>query len=75
LPINLLARCNAVFAVTTAVLLPLGALAAGVLAEAFGVRVAIWVGVSLGLLAPLALLPLRHLKQVPQSGRVRLTDT
>lgn len=61
-PLQLLARTNGVFTVVRTILLPLGALAAGALAELWGVRVAITTGVALGMLAPLALLPLRRLQ-------------
>jgi len=65
LPLSVLARANAVFSALTGVLLPLGALLAGVAGNAFGVRPILWIGVSIGLLAPLFLLPLRHLRRMP----------
>lgn len=65
LPLAVLARANAVFSAVNGALLPLGALLAGVAGNALGVRPTLWIGVSIGLLAPLLLLPLRHLRRMP----------
>ncbi len=65
LPLAVLARANAVFSAVNGALLPLGALLAGVAGNAFGVRPTLWIGVSIGLLAPLLLLPLRRLRRMP----------
>jgi MFS family permease len=56
LPLDVMARANGLLQVMTGVLLPLGALVAGVLAAATSVTLAVWVGSSLGLLALIPLL-------------------
>jgi MFS family permease len=63
---EILGRANAAIHVVTASLLPIGSLIAGFLAEAAGTRNAVWVGVLIGLVAPLLLLPLWKLKEMPQ---------
>ncbi|MBA3458895.1 MAG: MFS transporter [Deltaproteobacteria bacterium] len=68
LPKNVLGRANAAIHVCTAVLLPLSALIAGFLAEAIGTREAVWVGVSIGILPPLLLLPLWGLRKLPSES-------
>jgi len=65
LPRDVLGRANAAVHVCTVGVLPLAALAAGGLAQLIGIRSAVWVGVSIGLLAPLCLWRLRHLKDMP----------
>lgn len=65
LPRNVLGRANAAIHVFTSGLLPLGAALAGVLAEFVSTEFAVWVGVCLGLVAPVFLLPLRHLQTMP----------
>jgi MFS family permease len=67
LPKALLGRANAAVHVCTAGLVPVVALLAGLLAELTSIRTAVWVGVLIGLVAPLFLLPLRRLKQMPES--------
>lgn len=67
LPKDVLGRANAAIHVFTSGLLPVAALIAGGLAELLGTRTAVWIGVSVGLVSPLLLLPLRHLEQMPQS--------
>ena len=57
LPLEVLGRSNAAFHACTGAALPLGALTAGVLALSLGARDTLWLGMSLGLLAPLFLLP------------------
>lgn len=65
LPREVLGRANAAIHVCTASLLPISALLAGILAEAIGTREAVWVGVSIGILPPLLLLPLWRLRDMP----------
>ena len=65
LPKDVLGRANAAIHVCTASLLPISALAAGFLAEAIGTREAVWVGVLIGVLPPLLLLPLWGLRKLP----------
>lgn len=65
LPKAVLGRANAAIHVFTAGLLPVGALLAGVIAELAGTTTAVWVGVLIGLAAPLFLLPIRHLREMP----------
>ena len=67
LPRALLGRANAAVHVCTAGLVPIVALLAGVLAEVTSIRTAVWVGVSIGLVAPLFLLPLRRVVLMPES--------
>jgi len=63
---EILGRANAAIHVVTASLLPIGALIAGFLAEAVGTRNAVWVGVLIGLVPPLLLLPLWKVREMPQ---------
>ena len=65
LPKGVLGRANAAIHVCTASLLPIGALVAGFIAEAIGTREAVWIGVSIGLLAPLILVPLWKIREMP----------
>jgi predicted MFS family arabinose efflux permease len=65
LPDEVLGRANAAVHVVTAGVVPIAALAAGGLADALGTRTAVWIGVLLGLAAPLFLLPLRGLRSLP----------
>jgi MFS family permease len=65
LPKSLLGRANAAIHVCTTGVLPISALLAGGLAAVIGTRSAVWVGLVIGLGAPLFLLPLRHLKEIP----------
>ncbi len=67
LPKEVLGRANAAIHVCTSGLLPVAALIAGLLAELLGTRAAVWIGVMVGLISPLLLLPLRHLKEMPVS--------
>jgi predicted MFS family arabinose efflux permease len=62
---EVLGRANAAIHVCTASLLPIGALIAGFIAEAIGTREAVWIGVSIGLIPPLLLLPLRKIREMP----------
>jgi MFS family permease len=76
LPRATLGRANAAIHVVTSGLLPVGALAAGVIAELAGTRTAVWVGVLIGLVAPALLWPLRHLREMPPSasGELPIND-
>jgi MFS family permease len=65
LPLEVLGRSNAAFQAVNGALMPLGALAAGALADAVGVRTALWVGIGAGLSAPLLLLPLWRVTEAP----------
>jgi MFS family permease len=67
LPKHMLGRANAAVHVCTAGLVPITALLAGLLAELTSIRTAVWVGVSIGLLAPFFLIPLRGLRRMPES--------
>jgi hypothetical protein len=60
LPAEMLGRANAAIYAFTAALVPVAALAAGELAQLSSIRTAVWTGVSIGLVAPLFLLPLRR---------------
>jgi len=62
---EVLGRANAVIHVCTAGLLPVAALAAGFTAELLGTRAAVWIGVAIGLVPPLLLLPLWKLREMP----------
>jgi MFS family permease len=66
LPRHLLGRANAAVHVCTAALVPITAILAGVLAELTTIRTAVWVGVSIGLVAPVFLIPLRRLRLMPE---------
>jgi len=68
LPRAILGRANAAVHVCTAGLVPIVALLAGLLAELTTIRTAVWVGVSIGLVAPLFLLPLRNVRRMPESA-------
>lgn len=68
LPKHLLGRANAAVHVCTAGLVPVAALIAGLLAELLSIRDAVWIGVLIGLVAPLFLLPLRHVGAMPEAG-------
>lgn len=68
LPRETLGRANAAIHVVTSGLLPVSAIIAGVIAEVAGTRFAIWVGVLVGLVAPLLLWPLRRLREMPPSA-------
>ncbi len=65
LPKDVLGRANAAIHVCTASLLPVSAVVAGFLAEAIGIRNAVWVGVAIGLVPPLLLVPLWKLRALP----------
>lgn len=65
LPRDLLGRANAAIHVCTTGVLPVAALLAGGLATAIGIRAAVWVGLLIGLAAPIFLWRLRHLRDMP----------
>ncbi len=65
LPKAVLGRVNAAVHVTSGGLLAVGALAGGVIGQLTDTRVAVWVGVLIGLLVPLLLLPLVRLREMP----------
>lgn len=65
LPKAMLGRANAAIHVFSGSMLALGALVGGFLAELFDTRTAVWVGVLIGLLAPVLLAPLRKLREMP----------
>jgi predicted MFS family arabinose efflux permease len=65
LPDDQLGRANAAFHVVTIGALSTAALGAGALADAVGTRAAVWVGVLIGLAAPIFLVPLRKLRALP----------
>ena len=67
LPKEILGRANAAILVCTAGILPPVAIGAGILAQATTTRLAVWVGVLIGLAVPLFLLPLRRLRAMPSS--------
>jgi hypothetical protein len=69
LPRALLGRVDATLHIIVGALLPLGALTAGPLAEALGLRTTLVIGEIGGLLAPLVLLasPLRRVRAMPPS--------
>jgi len=69
LPRELLGRANAAIHVCTSGVLPVAALAAGGLATLIGIRAAVWVGVVIGLVAPIFVWRLRHLKDMPTGER------
>jgi len=75
LPKQTLGRANAAIHVVTSGLLPIAAVLAGVIAEVAGTRFAVWVGVLIGLVAPVLLLPLRHLREMPASGSGELATS
>jgi MFS family permease len=68
LPRALLGRASAAVHVCTAGLVPIASLLAGVLAELTTIRTAVWVGVLIGLAAPLFLLPLLRVRRMPDSS-------
>lgn len=67
LPKDVLGRANAAIHVCTASLLPISAVVAGFLAEVIGIRNAVWVGVAIGFVPPLLLLPLWKLRELPET--------
>ncbi len=68
LPRDMLGRANAAIHICTAGLVPIAALAAGWLAEVTTIRHAVWIGVTVGLVAPVFLWPLRSLRMMPEAA-------
>ncbi len=73
LPASVLGRANAAIHVCTMGVLPVAAFVAGVVADLTSTRSAVWVGVVIGLAAPLMLIPLRRLRELPSYGATRST--
>jgi hypothetical protein len=65
LPREVLGRANAAIHVCTTGVLPLASLLAGALAELFDIRIAVWIGLVIGLAAPVFLWRLRTLRDMP----------
>lgn len=65
LPKTVLGRANAAIHVCTSGVLPITAILAGTLATLVGIRTAVWIGLLIGLMAPIFLWRLRHLKTMP----------
>jgi MFS family permease len=74
LPKHLLGRANAAIHVCTSGVLPVAALLAGGLAALIGIRAAVWVGLLIGLTAPIFVWRLRHLKDMP-AGDLGASDS
>jgi MFS family permease len=65
LPREVLGRANAAIYVSTTGVLVVASVLAGGLASLIGIRPAVWIGLSIGLIAPIFLWPLRHLREMP----------
>jgi MFS family permease len=65
LPKRVLGRANAAIHMATMGLLAIAAVAAGAVGELVGLRNAVWIGVLIGLAAPLFLIPIVRLKAMP----------
>jgi MFS family permease len=65
LPRHVLGRANAAILLLTIGVHIISALVAGTLAQLTSVRLAVWVGVLIGLAVPFCLWPLRHLRDMP----------
>lgn len=65
LPREVLGRANAAVHVATTGVLVIASLIAGGLGSLIGIRAAVWIGMSIGLLAPLLLWPVRRLRDMP----------
>jgi MFS family permease len=73
LPKTVLGRANAAIHVCTSGVLPITAILAGVLATLVGIRTAVWIGLLIGLTAPIFLWRLRHLQTMP-AGELAAAD-
>ncbi|TMQ07258.1 MAG: MFS transporter [Deltaproteobacteria bacterium] len=73
LPREVLGRANAAIYVSTTGVLIIAAVLAGALASLIGIRAAVWIGLSIGLIAPAFLWPLRHLRNLP-AGQLGASD-
>jgi MFS family permease len=65
LPQDVLGRAAAAYHACTAGIMPIAALIAGGLAYWIDIRTAVWIGVLLGLAAPLFLWPIRGMRELP----------
>jgi MFS family permease len=65
LPREVLGRANAAVHVATTGMLVIASLVAGGLGSLIGIRAAVWIGMSIGLLSPLLLWPVRRLRDMP----------
>ena len=65
---EVLGRANAAIHACTAGLVPFAALFAGVLAQLTSIRFAMWIGVSLALVAPIVMWPLHRLREMPPAA-------
>ena len=65
LPREVLGRANAAILVATTGMLVLSSLLAGGLASLIGIRAAVWIGMLIGLTAPLLLWPVRRVRDMP----------
>ncbi|MBC7974851.1 MAG: MFS transporter [Myxococcales bacterium] len=74
LPREVLGRANAAVHVCTTGVLPVAALLAGGLAELIGIEAAVWVGLGIGLIAPVFAWQLRHLRDMP-TGDLGASDS
>ncbi|NVB84794.1 MAG: MFS transporter [Kofleriaceae bacterium] len=68
LPRELLGRANAAIHICTSGVIVITTLAAGWLAQLTTIREAVWIGVSIGLIAPIFLWPLRGLRSMPEAA-------
>jgi MFS family permease len=64
LPRDVLGRANAAVHVATTGMLVIASLIAGGLASLIGIRAAVWIGMSIGLAAPLLLWPVRRVRDM-----------
>jgi MFS family permease len=66
LPKHVLGRANAAVLVLTTGALLVATIAAGTLAQLTSIRLAMWVGVFIGITVPFFVWPLRHVRDIPQ---------
>jgi len=62
---EVLGRANAAITACTSGILPVMAIAAGLIAEATSIRTAMWIGMAIPLAVPVVLWPLRRIKVLP----------
>ncbi len=74
LPREVLGRANAAVHVCTTGVLPVAAVLAGGLAELIGIEAAVWIGLGIGLIAPVFAWQLRHLHDMP-TGDLGASDS
>lgn len=70
LPKHVHGRANAAIHVLASTLLPTGALAGAAIAQLSSTKVAVWIGVLFGLIAPIFLLPLVRLRAMPPAADI-----